>query len=62
MRLQITSEETKFTDRAKKLGFTSKSWRMGDVMEGVFHKDCFNLATLVWQVAFETRALSPRQQ
>jgi len=62
MRLQITGEEPKFADRAKKLGFTSDSWRVGDAMEGVFHKDCFDLAALVWQVAFETRALSPRQE
>ncbi len=61
MKLQITSEEPKFANRARKLGFTSESWRTGDSMQGRFHKDCFNLAALVWQVAFETRALSPRQ-
>ncbi len=44
------------------LGFTSKNWRFGESMQGAFHQECFNLATLVWQIAFETRALSPRQR
>jgi hypothetical protein len=62
MKLQITSEDPKFGNRARKLGFTSGSWRMADSMEGWFHKDCFNTAMLIWEVAFETRAVSPRRQ
>lgn len=62
MRLQITSEDRKFTNRARKLGFTSNTWRTGDSMQGPFHKDCFNTAMLIWEVAFETRAVSPRRQ
>jgi hypothetical protein len=29
--------------------------------QGSMHKACFRLATLVWQIAFDTRALSPRR-
>lgn len=61
MRLQITHEEPKLIQRAKELGFTSASWRAGDSMEGNFDQKCFNLAALVWQIAFHTRALSPRR-
>ena len=61
MRLQITNEEERLIARSKKLGFTSKTWKAGDNMQGRFHKQCFNLAMLVWQIAFHTRALSPRR-
>lgn len=61
MQLQITHEQSKLMERAKELGFTSESWRAGDSMAGVFDKNCFNVAKLVWQVAFNTRALSPRR-
>ncbi len=60
MMLQITSEESRFIEKAKRLGFTSASWRTGNSMKGNFHKSCFDLAALIWEVAFETRALSPR--
>ncbi len=62
MRLQITSEDSRFAGRARKLGFTSASWRTGDWMEGLFHNDCFKVAVQIWEVAFETRAVSPRRQ
>jgi hypothetical protein len=61
MQLQITHEQRKLMERAKELGFTSESWQAGDSMEGIFDKNCFNVAKLVWQVAFNTRALSPRR-
>ena len=61
MRLHITDQEPKLLDSARKLGFTSASWHAGDYMEGVFHLKCFNMAKLVWQIAFDTRALSPRR-
>jgi hypothetical protein len=61
MRLQITHEQKKLMERAKELGFSSASWRAGDRMEGLFHENCFNVAKLIWQVAFNTRALSPRR-
>jgi len=46
---------------AKKLGFTSASWRTGDSIESVFHAQCFKLAAFAWEVAFKTRPLSPRR-
>jgi hypothetical protein len=61
MRLHITDQEPKLLDTAKKLGFVSASWRTGDHMEGPFHEECFNVAKLIWQIAFDTRALSPRR-
>ncbi len=61
MKLQITSDAPKFVERAKKLGFTSATWRVGDHLEGKFHRRCFELAKVVWQVAFQTRAVSPRR-
>ncbi len=61
MRLQITHEEPKLIQRTKELGFTSASWRTGESMEGNFDQKCFNLAALVWQIAFHTRGLSPRR-
>jgi hypothetical protein len=61
MRLDITSDDAKLIANAKKLGFTSATWRTGDSMEGIFHAQCFKLATFVWEVAFETRPLSPRR-
>ena len=61
MTLQITSEESRFLAKAKNLGFTSTNWGMGGSMKGNFHRDCFNRAALIWQVAFETRAVSPRR-
>ena len=61
MMLQITSSETRFIEKAKKLGFTSSNWQSGGSMRGNFHKDCFDQAELIWEVAFETRAVSPRR-
>jgi len=61
MRLQITHDQKKLMDRAKFLGFKSEDWRKGQWMEGAFHRNCFNVAKLVWQIAFNTRALSPRR-
>ena len=61
MRLHITDQEPKLIDAAKKLGFTSASWHAGDYMEGIFHTKCFNMAKLVWQIAFDTKPLSPRR-
>ncbi len=60
MTLQITSEAPRFLEKAKKLGFTSTSWHTGSPMKGSFHKKCFDSAALIWEVAFETRAVSPR--
>lgn len=59
--MQITSDEPRFLEKAKKLGFTSTSWRAGSSMKGSFHRDCFDQAALIWEVAFETRAVSPRR-
>jgi hypothetical protein len=56
MHLQITHDHGRLMDRAKELGFTSGSWRTGDSMEGVFHKNRFKAARLVWQMAFNTHA------
>ncbi|HZY95043.1 MAG TPA: hypothetical protein VFE98_09360 [Candidatus Bathyarchaeia archaeon] len=61
MILQITSDEARFIEKAKKLGFSSKSWQSGGSIKGDFHKDCFDQAKLIWEIAFETRALSPRR-
>ena len=61
MMLQITSKEPRFTEKAQKLGFTSDNWRLGESMKGNFHRDCFDRAALLWEVAFETRAVSPRR-
>lgn len=61
MTLQIIGEEPKFIEKAEKLGFTSDSWQSGNSMNGSFHKECFKRAMLIWQVAFETRAISPRR-
>ncbi len=61
MKLKIVSGETRLLDRAKKLGFTSSTWREGDFLLGYFDKKCFELAKRVWQVAFSTRLVSPRR-
>ncbi len=61
MLLQITSDEPRFTEKAKELGFTADAWRQGESMKGVFHKNCFDRAALLWKIAFETRAVSPRR-
>jgi hypothetical protein len=61
MMLQITSDEPRFIEKARKLGFTSNNWQSGGSMKGNFHKDCFDQAELIWEVVFETRAVSPRR-
>ncbi len=61
MKLQITSAEPRFIEKAMKLGFASNNWLVGGSMEGTFHKACFDKAKLIWEVAFETRAVSPRR-
>src|SRR6266568_3231274 len=60
MKLQITSKEPRFIEKAKDLGFTSGTWLQGESMKGNFHKNCFDRAALIWKIAFETRAVSPR--
>jgi hypothetical protein len=60
MMLQITSDELRFIEKAKTLGFTSTSWCRGDSMKAHLHNRCFSKAALIWEVAFETRAVSPR--
>ncbi|HYY90460.1 MAG TPA: hypothetical protein VE955_00565 [Candidatus Dormibacteraeota bacterium] len=61
MTLQITSDEPRFVEKARELGFTSSSWQQGESMKGSFHKNCFDNAALLWKIAFETRAVSPRR-
>ena len=61
MRLQITHQNDKMIKCAKKVGFTSANWSVGEPMEGTFHKQCFKQAVLIWEIAFHTRALSPRR-
>ena len=61
MRLQITHEDELMIKCAKKVGFTSKNWHVGEEMQGPFHTRCFNQAILIWEIAFHTRALSPRR-
>jgi hypothetical protein len=61
LRLKITHGQQKLLDSARALGFTSSSWRIGDVMEAPMHQKCFTFATRVWKLAFITRALSPRR-
>ncbi len=61
MKLRITSGENRLIERAKGLGFTSSTWKEDDFLQGYFDRKCFNLAKLVWQVAFNTRLLSPRR-
>ena len=36
------------------------TWLQGESMKGNFHKNCFDRAALIWKIAFETRAVSPR--
>src|SRR2546425_3063742 len=36
------------------------TWLQGESMKGNFHKNCFDRATLIWRIAFETRAVSTR--
>jgi hypothetical protein len=61
MRLQITHQNDRMIKCAKKVGFTSENWRVGEPMVGTLHKQCFNQAVLIWEIAFHTRALSPRR-
>ena len=61
LRLQITHNHPRLQESARDLGFTSSSWRIGEVMEAPMHRKCFNFATRVWKLAFITRALSPRR-
>ena len=61
MRLQIAREDPGMIDSARKMGFTSANWRAGEAMQGTLHRRCFNQAIQVWEIAFNTRALSPRR-
>jgi hypothetical protein len=61
MTLKITHSQQKLLESAKALGFTSPSWRIGDIMEAPMHRKCFEFAVRVWKLAFVTRALSPRR-
>jgi hypothetical protein len=61
MMLQITNDDRRFVEKARELGFTSDGWRQGESMKGALHKDCFDRAALLWKIAFETRAVSPRR-
>ena len=61
MRLQITHEDPKMIACAKRVGFTAANWRVSEEMQGAFHRKCFNHAILIWEIAFHTRALSPRR-
>ena len=61
MKLKITSGENRLIQRAKELGFTSSTWKQDDFLQGYFDRKCFNLVKLVWQVAFNTRLVSPRR-
>jgi len=61
MRLQITHEDPRMISCAKRVGFTSANWSVGEEMQGAFHRQCFNQAILIWEIAFHTRALSPRR-
>ncbi len=61
MKLKITSGENRLIERAKGLGFTSSTWKEDDFLQGYFDRKCFNLAMLIWQMAFNTRLLSPRR-
>jgi len=61
LRLHITSQDPRLLNNARKLGLVSGTWRTGDYMEGPFHRECFKVAKLIWQIAFDTRGLSPRR-
>jgi hypothetical protein len=61
MRLKITHEDDRMIKGAKKAGFTSENWQVGEEMQGAFHTQCFNQAIRIWEIAFHTRALSPRR-
>jgi len=61
MRLHITHKNPRMIECAKKVGFTSPNWDLEEEMQGTFHKQCFNQAILIWEIAFHTRALSPRR-
>lgn len=61
MRLQITHKNPRMIECAKKLGFMSSNWDVGEAMQGTLHRQCFNQAILIWEIAFNTRALSPRR-
>jgi len=62
LRLKITHNQRNLLESSKALGFTSSSWRIGDVMEAPMHRKCFIFTTRVWKLAFVTRSLSPRRQ
>ena len=61
MRLQITHKNPRMIECAKKAGFTSPNWELEEEMQGTFHRQCFNQAISIWEIAFHTRALSPRR-
>jgi len=61
VKLQITHADSNFLEKAKDLGFKSKTWSPGDYMQGRVHGACFKTVARVWQVAFNTRSLSPRR-
>jgi hypothetical protein len=61
IRLQITHKNARMIECAKKVGFTSSNWDLGEAMQGTMHRQCFNQAMLIWEIAFHTRPLSPRR-
>jgi len=61
MTLQITHKNPSMIECAKKVGFTSPNWDLGEAMQGTLHAQCFNQAIQIWQIAFHTRPLSPRR-
>ena len=61
MRLHITHKNPRMIESAKKVGFTSPNWDLEEEMQGAFHRQCFKQAILIWEIAFHTRALSPRR-
>jgi hypothetical protein len=61
MKLQITHKNPRMIDCAKKVGFTASNWDLGEAMQGTLHRQCFNQAMLIWEIAFHTRPLSPRR-
>ena len=61
MTLKITSNAPRFINKAKSVGFTSKTWDMGDTMTGAFHPNCYDFAVRMWKIALETRPLTIRR-
>jgi hypothetical protein len=61
IKLQITHKDPRMIECAKKVGFTSPNWELGEAMQGTLHRQCFNQAIRIWEIAFHTRPLSPRR-